>query len=74
MTSDFGRRWEDSRVALSIATMGLPTVLMLAWGLPLVTLTLHVLHVSEEERLVAGSFLAFAYGLLGTPLLHWLTR
>ncbi len=49
-------------------------MLMLAWGLPLVTLTLHLLHVSDEERLVAGSFLAFAYGLLGTPLLHWLTR
>ena len=46
---------------------------MLAWGLPLTALTLRVLRVTDEgQHLIAGSFLALGYGLLGIPLLHWL--
>jgi len=46
---------------------------MLAWGLPLTALTLRVLRVTDEvQHLIAGSFLAFGYGLLAIPLLHWL--
>ena len=49
-------------------------VVMLAWGLPMTTLTLRVLKVAESQRLVAGSFLAVAYGLLATPILHWVAQ
>jgi hypothetical protein len=58
--------------AMPLAHLGMGAVVMLGWGLPLTALTLRVLRVSEEEHLVAGSFLAVAYGLLATPILHWL--
>lgn len=57
---------------MSLARLALGAAIMLAWGLPLIALTLRALRVSEEERLIAGSFLAIAYGLLATPLLRWL--
>jgi hypothetical protein len=48
-------------------------IVMLAWGLPLTAMTLRVLRVNDEvQHLIAGSFLAFGYGLLAVPLLHWL--
>jgi hypothetical protein len=48
-------------------------VVMLAWGLPLTWLTLRLLRVTDDTQgLIAGSFLAFGYGLLAVPLLHWI--
>jgi hypothetical protein len=53
--------------------VGLAALIMLAWGLPLTAITLRVLRVTDEvQHLIAGSFLAFGYGLLAVPLLHWL--
>lgn len=58
---------------MPLAHVGLAGVVMLAWGLPLTALTLRVLRVTDEgQHLIAGSFLAFGYGLLAIPLLHWL--
>jgi len=58
---------------MSPAHVGLAAVIMLGWGLPLTALTLRVLRVTDElQHLIAGSFLAFGYGLLAIPLLHWL--
>jgi hypothetical protein len=58
---------------LPLAHIALAGVIMLAWGLPLTALTLRVLRVNDEvQHLIAGSFLAFGYGLLAIPLLHWL--
>lgn len=53
--------------------VGVAALIMLAWGLPLTALTLRMLRVTDEvQHLIAGSFLAFGYGLLAVPLLHWL--
>jgi hypothetical protein len=52
--------------------VGISAAIMLGWGLPLTVLTLRILRVSEEQHLVAGSFLAAAYGLLAAPILRWL--
>lgn len=57
---------------MPLAHLGMGTAVMLGWGLPLTALTLRVLRVSDEEHLIAGSFLAAAYGLLATPILRWL--
>lgn len=58
---------------MSFVHVGLAGTVMLAWGLPLTALTLRVLRVTDDvQHLVAGSFLAFGYGLLAIPLLHWL--
>jgi hypothetical protein len=58
---------------MSVAHITLAGVIMLAWGLTLTTVTLRVLRVTDEvQHLIAGSFLAFGYGLLAIPLLHWL--
>ncbi len=59
---------------LALLHVGLSAAIMLGWGLPLVAITLRALHVEEDQHLVAGSCLAAAYGLLATPLLHWLFR
>lgn len=51
----------------------LAAFIMLSWGLPLTVLTLRVLRVTDDvQHLIAGSFLAFGYGLTAVPLLHWL--
>jgi hypothetical protein len=53
--------------------VGLAALIMLVWGLPLTAITLRILRVTDEvQHLIAGSFLAFGYGLLAVPLLHWL--
>lgn len=58
---------------MSPTQVALAAAVMLAWGLPLTALTLRVLRVTDEvQHLIAGSFLAFGYGLLAIPLLHWL--
>jgi hypothetical protein len=58
---------------MSLVHVGMAGAVMLAWGLPLTALTLRVLRVTDEiQHLIAGSFLAFGYGLLAIPLLHWL--
>lgn len=58
---------------MPLVHVGLAAAIMLAWGLPLTALTLRVLRVTDEvQHLIAGSFLAFGYGLLAVPLLHWL--
>ncbi|MDR7555138.1 MAG: hypothetical protein QN157_05965 [Armatimonadota bacterium] len=41
---------------------------------PLTRYTLRVLHVPEDQELVAGIFLTLAYGLLGLPVLGVLVR
>jgi hypothetical protein len=55
-----------------LGRLELSVLIMLCWGLPLTWLTLRLFRVSDDEHLIAGSFLAFAYGLLATPLLRWL--
>ncbi|HLW46399.1 MAG TPA: hypothetical protein VKW09_01350 [bacterium] len=58
---------------MPLIRLGVAALIMLAWGLPLTVITLRVLHVTDEvQHLIAGSFLAFGYGLLAVPLLHWL--
>jgi hypothetical protein len=58
---------------MPLSQMGLAGVVMLAWGLPLTWLTLRLLRVTDDTQgLIAGSFLAFGYGLLAVPLLHWI--
>jgi hypothetical protein len=42
--------------------------LLVAWSLSLTHLSLHLLQVPEEDRLVAGAFMGAAYALLGVPL------
>jgi hypothetical protein len=59
---------------MPVAHAGLAALIMLAWGLPLTTITLRVLRVTDEvQHLIAGSFLAVGYGLLAVPVLHWLS-
>jgi len=61
------------RNRMPVVHVGLAAAVMLAWGLPLTALTLRVLRVTDDaQHLIAGSFLAFGYGLLAVPLLHWL--
>jgi hypothetical protein len=58
---------------MPLAHVALAAAIMLGWGLPLTALTLRALRVTDEvQHLIAGSFLAFGYGLLAVPLLHWL--
>jgi len=58
---------------MPLVRVGLAGVVMLAWGLPLTWVTLRILRVTDETQgLIAGSFLAFGYGLLAVPLLHWI--
>jgi len=42
--------------------------LLVAWSASLTHLSLHLLQVPEEDRLLAGAFLGAAYTLLGIPL------
>jgi hypothetical protein len=56
---------------MAIVRLGFATVIMLMWGLSSTLLTLRLCRVAEEQHLVAGGFLAAAYGLLATPFLHW---
>jgi|GEM_PF-1100089 hypothetical protein len=56
----------------TLLRVGIGTAIILGWGLPLTAVTLRACQVSEDEHLVAGAFLAVAYGLLATPLLRWL--
>jgi hypothetical protein len=59
---------------MGVVRMGMNIVIMLAWGLSLTLLTLKICRIAEEQHLVAGAFLSAAYGLLATPLLHWLAQ
>lgn len=59
-------------MTLPLVRVGIGTAIILGWGLPLTAVTLRACRVSEEEHLVAGAFLAVAYGLLATPVLRWL--
>ncbi|MCS7235782.1 MAG: hypothetical protein RMM30_07405 [Armatimonadota bacterium] len=42
--------------------------LLVAWSASLTHLSLHLLQVPEEDRLLAGVFMGAAYTLLGVPL------
>lgn len=42
--------------------------LLVAWSSSLTHLSLHLLQVPEEDRLLAGAFMGAAYTLLGVPL------
>lgn len=42
--------------------------LLVAWSASLTHLSLHLLQVPEEDRLLAGAFMGAAYTLLGVPL------
>jgi hypothetical protein len=58
---------------MPLVRVGVAGLIMLAWGLPLTALTLRLLRVTDHTQgLIAGSLLAFGYGLLAVPLLHWL--
>lgn len=58
---------------MPLIRIAMAAVIMLSWGLPLTALTLRALRVTDDvQHLIAGSFLAFGYGLLAVPLLHWI--
>lgn len=43
--------------------------LLVAWSASLTHLSLHLLQVPEEDRLLAAVFMGGAYTLLGVPLI-----